>query len=214
MSSILKALRRLEEERARKSHAAPEIAASLLRSGVRRRSPSPWIWPAVITAVAALAAALLWSWRPAPLANQIVTPIASPPTISRAVTAGRGGEIIIEEVMDQRRPVLLPPVHSQVVSVPAPLPVEINQPPQGAETGISTPSKTNKPATAFIEKRQNPVVSAIAWQEDSSARMAVVDGLPVMTGESVGTARVQEILRDHILFTEAGMLFTVYVDPQ
>jgi hypothetical protein len=42
----------------------------------------------------------------------------------------------------------------------------------------------------------------------------VVDGLPVMTGESVGTARVQEILRDRILFTEAGTLFTVFVDPQ
>jgi hypothetical protein len=44
--------------------------------------------------------------------------------------------------------------------------------------------------------------------------MAVVDGLPVMTGEFVGTARIQEILHDRILFVEAGKLFTVYVDPQ
>ena len=76
-----------------------------------------------------------------------------------------------------------------------------------------TPTATDNPAPAFIAERQTPVVSAIVWQEDSSARMAVVDGLPVMTGEFVGTAKIQEILRDRILFTERGMLFTVYVDP-
>lgn len=213
MSSILKALRRLEEERARKSSVAPEIAASLLRSGARRRPTSPWIWPAVITVVVAMAAALLWSWRPAPVANQIDTPVASPATSSRAVTAGRGGEVIIEEVIDQHRPVLLPPV-PPVVPAPAPLPVKINPSPPNAEPGVTTPVAANKPVPALIEERQSPVVSAIAWQEDSSARMAVVNGLPVMTGELVGTARVQEILRDRVLFTEAGLLFTVYVDPQ
>jgi hypothetical protein len=35
-----------------------------------------------------------------------------------------------------------------------------------------------------------------------------------MTGEFVGTAKVQEILRDRILFVEEGKLFTVSVDPQ
>ena len=51
MSSILKALRRLEEERARKSHAAPEIAANLLRRGARRRSTPLWIWPTIVAEI-------------------------------------------------------------------------------------------------------------------------------------------------------------------
>ena len=212
MSSILKALRRLEEERARKSHVAPEIAASLLRSNVRRRPTPPWIWPTVIIAVAAMATAVLWSWRPAPVASPIVTSITAPVTISRAVTAGRGGEVIIEEVMDQRRPVLLPPA-VQPDSEPAHLPAKVNPPAPRVEPGVSTPTVADNPVPAFIAERQTPVVSAIVWQEDGSARMAVVDGLPVMTGEFVGTAKIQEILRDRILFTEAGMLFTVYVDP-
>ena len=212
MSSILKALRRLEEERARKSHAAPEVAASLLRRGPRRRSTSPWIWPTVITVVAGVVVGLLWSWRPILVTNHVVTPVAPPVTVSRAATASRGGAVIIEEVIDQRRPILLPP--SVPVSAPKPLPAKINSPPQKVKSEVSSPSEANKPVTAFIEERQSPVVSAIAWQEDSSARMAVVDGLPVMTGEFVGSARVQEILRDRILFTEAGMLFTVYIDPQ
>lgn len=213
MSSILKALRRLEEERARKSHAAPEIAASLLRRGARRRSTPPWIWPAVIIAVAVVAAGLLWVWRPLLVANQIVTPVAPPASISVTAAANRGGEVIIEEVIDQRRPVLLPS-SLPPDSAQKPLPAKINPPQQKVKSEVLTPSEAIKPVAAFIEERHSPVVSAIAWQEDSTARMAVVDGLPVMTGEFVGSARVQEILRDRILFTEAGILFTVYIDPQ
>jgi alpha-ketoglutarate-dependent taurine dioxygenase len=73
---------------------------------------------------------------------------------------------------------------------------------------------TPEQQVAFARHFGEPVVSAIVWHEDSSARMAVVDGLPVMTGEFVGTAKVQEILRDRILFVEEGKLFTVSVDPQ
>lgn len=211
MSSILKALRRLEEERARKSSVAPEIAASLLRHGARRRPTSTWVWPTVVIAVAAMAAALLWSWRPASVEKQTLMSVASPATISSTATTERSGVVIIEEVIDQRRPVLLPPT-PPVVSVPAPLPT--SPPPPVVKSGGSVPVTADKPATAFIEERRSPVVSAIVWQVDSSARMAVVDGLPVMSGESVGTARIQEILRDRILFAEAGKLFTVYVDPQ
>jgi hypothetical protein len=134
-------------------------------------------------------------------------------TISSAATTERGREVIIEEVMDQRRPVLLPPA-VQSVSTPVPVPAKNHSLPARIEPAVSTPPAADKnPVPAFIAERQNPVVSAIVWQEDSSARMAVVDGLPVMTGEFVGTAKIQEILRDRILFTEAGMLFTVYVDP-
>lgn len=213
MSSILKALRRLEEERARQSSVAPEIAASLLRHGARRRQSPLWLWPTVIIAVAAVAAALLWSWRPAPVTSQIVTPAASPATVvARAATAGRGGEVIIEEVIEQRQPVLLPP--SAPVAVPAPRPVKVNPVAQKIEAGAMPPVAASKAAVPMIEERQRPVVTAIAWQEESSARMAVVDGLPVMTGEFVGAAQIQEIRRDHILFVEAGRLFTVAIQPQ
>lgn len=212
MSSILKALRRLEEERARKSSVAPEIAASLLRGDTRRRLTPPWVWPVVIIAVAAMATALFWSRRPVPLVSQVGTPVASPATLSRAATAGQGGTLIIEEVMDQRRPVL--PHPAPPVPAPMPLPVKVISPPQKADPRVSTPTEANNPATSVIAERQSPVVSAIVWQEDSAARMAVVDGLPVMTGELVGTARIHEILLDRILFIEAGKFFTVYVDPQ
>jgi hypothetical protein len=213
MSSILKALRRLEEERARKSHVAPEIAASLLRHDTRRRPASLWIWPTVLSFVALVLVAFFWLWQPAPLVTQMVTTAPSSVPVPSVSPVERGGEVIIEEVMDQRRPVVLPaPVHT--VAAPALLPAKVDPPPARVEPGVLSPAQGNKPATAFIEERQSPVISAIAWQDDSAARMAVVEGLPVMTGEFVGTAKVQEILRDRILFVEAGRIFSVSIDPQ
>jgi general secretion pathway protein B len=207
MSSILKALRRLEEERARKSHAAPEIAANLLRRGVRRRSNPLWIWPTGVAFAALILAIFSWSWRPAPVVKQTVTPISLPAAMPVAATTGRGGEVIIEEVIDQRRPGLLAPAKPPL---PAPVPVLSAQ---NVETKLIPAAEKSQPAASFIEERQSPVISVIAWQDDSAARMAVVDGLPVMTGEFVGAAKVQEILHDRILFTEEGRFFTVHIDP-
>lgn len=216
MSSILKALRRLEAERARKSHVAPEISASLLRDGARRRQSSLWIWPTVITIVTLTVALLTWSLRPAPMtidsASQKLAPAPFPANLSIDSSAGRG-EVIIEEVMDQRLPVLLPPAQP-TVSAAALLPARVNPAAERAEAGIVTPVAPIKPTATLIEERQSPVVSAIAWQEESSARMAVVDGLPVMTGETIGTAKIQEIQRDRILFVAEGILFIVRLYPQ
>ena len=208
MSSILKALRRLEEERARKSPAAPEIAANLLRQGVRRRSTPLWIWTTVVAVVVlALALAVFsWSWRSTPLGSKIVTPIALPADVPLAASTGQGGEVIIEEVIDQRRHGTLSPAKTLKSSAPV-LSV------QNVKTESIPAVKESKPAAPRSEPRQSPLITAIAWQDDSAARMAVVDGMPVMTGEFVGTAKVQEILRDRIIFAEEGRIFTVHIDP-
>jgi len=210
MSSILKALRRLEEERARKSPIAPEIAASLLRRGARRRQLPLWVWPTVITVIALTAGLLFWSLRPASIkiesASQLPGPAPQPAKISRRSAS----EVIIEEVLDQRRPVLLAPPSP---AVPAPLPATLplaRPRPEAVVEEKALPVQM-KPVVPAIEERQSPVVSAIAWQEESSARMAVVDGLPVMTGEMVGPAKVAEIQPDRILFLEEGVLFSVRI---
>jgi general secretion pathway protein B len=218
MSSILKALRRLEEERARKSHVAPEIAASLLRDGARRR-PSPlWIWPTVMAVVVVLVAALLWSLRPAPVviigAKKLLPPAPSPAALSGELSAGRGNALIIEEVIDQRRPVLLPPANpprAEGVVLP---PVKVTAAAPPTETVVKAAAEPIKAAATSLKERQSPVVTAIIWQEESAARMAVVDGLPVMSGETIGTAKIAEIQRDRILFVEGGILFTVRLDAQ
>lgn len=212
MSSILKALRRLEEERARKSSVAPEIAASLLRHRPLRSSAPRWLWPAAFFAVGLLVAASLWFWRPvAPLPLIVAPPPPSAPLSPSS--AGQGGELIIEEVIDQRRPVLLPP-RTPAVAKNTPPSAKSHLPVAPAASVSLPPDQLSKTTPKSIEERQSPVVSAIVWQDDSAARMAVVDELPVMTGEFVGNVKIQEILRDRIVFAEGESLFIVYVDPQ
>lgn len=212
MSSILKALRRLEEERARKSPVAPEIAASLLRHSPQRRSALRWLWPAAFSVIGLLVAASFWFWRPASPPQIVASPPTAAPPFATTPT-GQGGELIIEEVIDQRKPVLLPSATPAVAT--RALPSAKSDLPTVTVASESLPlAQSRKSIPTVMEERQSPVVSAIAWQDDSAARMAVVEGLPVMTGEFVGNVKVQEILRDRIVFAEGASLFIVYVDPQ
>ncbi|MDO9081499.1 MAG: hypothetical protein Q7U44_11925 [Desulfuromonadales bacterium] len=210
MSSILKALRRLEQERARKSPVAPEIAASLLRHNPQRSSTPRWLWPTTFAVVVLLLAAALWFWRPA--AQNVAPPLTAVPH-SPSTATGQVGELIIEEVIDQRKPVLLSP-RTPSLATTAPLSAKSDQPVAPVASKSLPPAQANKATPDVIAERQRPVVSAIAWQDDSAARMAVVDGLPVMTNEFVGNVKVQEIQRDRIVFADGDILFTVYVDAQ
>lgn len=217
MSSILKALRRLEEERARKNHSTPEISASLLRHGTSRRSPSVvWLWPTLFALIIVILLVLVWwLWRPAPLTRQSESSVPSPANLPAVLPEKRGGVVIIEDVIDTRRPVYPQPATSPV-SKPTPPPITVNPPP--AQMSLQPEGKAqvevNKLSVAPIEERKNPIVSAIAWQDDTSARMAVVDGLPVMTGELVSSAKVLEILSDRIIFEEDGVRFSVRMQTQ
>lgn len=212
MSSILKALRRLEEERARKNNCPPEISASLLRQETHRRSPSfVWMWPTLFALIIVILLVLVWwLWLPAPMVNKPESSIPSSSNLSAVFPEKRGRAVIIEDVIDTRRPIYLQPAASPT-SIPSPPPTMVNPPPapMSLEPENKTPLEVKKVTEAPIIERQSPIVSAIAWQDESSARMAVVDGLPVMTGESVSSAKVVEILFDRIIFEEDGVRFSV-----
>lgn len=213
MSSILKALRRLEEEKARNSNAAPEIAASLLRSHVRRSGVPRWLWPTLLVVGGAGILILLFFsfWRPLPAEQDVVEPISPPASLAVKESAGGGGVVIIEEVIDHRRPILQP---SRPVAAKAPASAPLAVPRKSSPPVRSVQDSSAEPTVSRIEVRQAPVVSAIAWQEESSARMAVIDGLPTMNGEMIGSARVLEIQRDRVLFAEDGASFAVLLPSQ
>lgn len=207
MSSILKALRRLEEERARKSHEAPQIAANLLRSDTRRRQVPLWFWPTVVAVVLGGAALLFWVTRPAP-----VPPPAAPQASVPASRGESGNPLIIEEVVDHRRPVATSaPSTSSPLSAPAATAPVVAPPLQNQPAAVSVPpvAPPLPSVAAAIAERTTPSVTAIAWQEERATRMAVVDGLPVMIGEAIGNAKVEEILPDRVIFVESGQTFSV-----
>lgn len=224
MSSILKALRKLEEERARQRETAPEIATSILRVAARRKLLPLWLWPGVVVGGMLLAAALFWGLRPEPATPVApVVPTATAPAVQRSSSA----DAIIEEVLDTRVPAV--PVAAARRTPPAPV-VQSSQsrrlPPSASPSTVTTPPTvvtapvvpvTSDPTTVpplkstqpLAGAHSQPVVSAIAWQEDRASRMAVVNGLPVMEGELVGTAMIEEIQADGVVFSENGQHFSV-----
>lgn len=52
-------------------------------------------------------------------------------------------------------------------------------------------------------------VSGIAWQDERSARRAVINGFLLKEGSSVAGARVMEIQQDRVRFSLAGRNFEV-----
>lgn len=217
MSSILKALRKLEEERARRRDAPSEIATSILRGEPRRVLSPLWLWPVLIGVVILLAAGVFWGWRAtmASPESKIAPLVVAEPVAAVPV---KNGEVVVEEIIDPRRPVLptvaavrpraVKRVHavaaagtspSRVVpkrAADAPVTSELASPPR-----VSVPVA---PAVAAVATESRPVVSAIAWQEDRAGRVAVIDGLPVMEGEQVGQATVVEIRQDRVLLSNAS----------
>jgi general secretion pathway protein B len=54
-------------------------------------------------------------------------------------------------------------------------------------------------------------VSGIAWQKESTSRLAVVNGVPVSQGAVVVGAKIEEILPDRVRFTRDSRSFEVFL---
>lgn len=68
-----------------------------------------------------------------------------------------------------------------------------------------------KPIVPTIPSPSDIRVSGIAWQDEQSARRAVVNGFLMQEGGSVSGAKIAEIFRDRVRFSQAGSIFDVYL---
>lgn len=206
MSSILKALRRLEEDRARKSDNVPTIATSLLRSHSHRRSSVSSPWFVAFLVVAALSSLLLLWPKDRTSTDSHLTPAKNSllPPQSQTLPIQTGRRLIMEEVIPPR-----PLAPSAVTQNKASLSDKVVPPPLRVEAKEGSSLSPGDVSVETYPERQSPAVSAIAWQETSAARMAVIDDLPVMSGETIHQAKVVEIQPDYVIFEEEGLRFIV-----
>lgn len=220
MSSILKALKKLEEEKAQRRETPVDIACDILRSPrPHRRSFPTGAVPVVVggIAVAALAGWLLLTWisfgRPRAASSVEPAPSAQarpqhPPLMNAAAAETRAAadepevvEVRIAEPQAPRvsdtggRPLREPAVTTAKAA--AKLPPPMSPPPE--------PSPESAPR--FV--RPDLTVSGIAFQLDHQARLAVVNDLPVMEGTEIDGATVEEILPDQVRFSFSGRVFEV-----
>lgn len=77
--------------------------------------------------------------------------------------------------------------------------------------GSASPGAPVPLAAGQAPSLEHPVlhVGGIAWQKDSASPMAIVNGTPVAEGSTVGGARVEKIYQERVRFSHKGRTFDV-----
>jgi general secretion pathway protein B len=238
MSSILKALKKLEEEKTSGRSGNADIARAILLGTPRRTGKAGWVLP-VSVAGAAFAAALLTylltvgapsrnrevphvvSTETAPEANDGAENLeTSAPTSSPRDSYREDGPATVNAPKSpvnrgERIPGTTPasghrPSSSGTKS-PDEAPIVAEKP--SREHAVSTPPTYTAQTVQPPQVRSLPTlkVSGIAWQKDGANRLAVINGLPVTEGMTVEGARVEEIFQDKVRFSFERRTFDVAV---
>ncbi|TYP00287.1 general secretion pathway protein B [Geothermobacter ehrlichii] len=198
MSSILKALRKLEEEKVRSGENRVDIAADILRGEGRSKGSGsrPAIWTTVLLAVLVLLAGGIY-YLGAKKGPQFVVQ----PPAGEAVPGQSAGKA--------------------VTAVPRPPLGETPGPEPSTSSALSASGGGRQASGLAAGKPQasRPVkteadavpltVSGIVYQDAPENRMAIINDLPVMTGSVVEGYRVEKILRDRVIFSDGERRLSV-----
>lgn len=234
MSSILKALRKLEEEKRGGKLKAPDLRVDQGRPDTSARP----LVPLVIGAVSGMVlVGLIFLWLTGPQAKRdLLLNDTRVPATPVNTQAQRLPQTVVEQplvsVPDATLPRPFAP-DSGVAETPV-LPAATASEPAKATsepvsnstaaihvqgTGRTSAATTSQqsvidvqqdlsPATAELPAGINLLVSEIFYQDDVNS-MAVVNDLPVMIGSHVDSAVVTEIHADRVLFQIDGQVYTV-----
>lgn len=215
MSSILKALKKLEDSKAARPPGSLHIDADILRDDTPRSLSLPGI---------ALAAALLFvcgggatylymkrSMTATP--EQPPTPAVAP--LPRQVTRDiRPAAQPVAPSPSQVQPnAVIPPAAPPVVQHAAPRPVTPATKKTAAPRRPATPlpSPAVQPTAQAAPAAAPPVVkvNGIAFQGDGASSVAVINGSPVSTGSVIDGVTVEDIQKDRVRFSYGGERFEV-----
>lgn len=215
MSSILKALKRLEEDKAERLDAPVDIARDILRQTRKTRHPTPWkrlvpIFGGVVVAAGTLF--LLYGW----LSVRTSKPVTRAEVVAAQPRSPQPPVIVPVDVKATVLPAV--PAEPEIVEVRmAPPPVAGTGEP-AARPGSPAPKASATPKTLVPPPAAKPApvataepsawprlsVSGIAFQAEREARLAVVNDLPVMEGTLIEDVKVEEILADRVRFASEG----------
>lgn len=213
MSYILDALKKVEHEKLKKS--APgsmtSITGDLFQSQIPRTAPAErWKVLVVIALVSFVTFAVTWfmlrNTRPknTPISSSAVTSTANPAvTASRApIAASAPATVVVESVVSSPAPAPAPEIDD-----------EDERPKRLPETSAAAVRPLPvKPPLQSIQPPADLKLSGIAWQDERSARRAVVNGFLLKEGAVVSGARIAEIRADRVRFSLSGRTFEIKLD--
>lgn len=223
MSSILEALKKLEDEKTARRGGLGNIAGKVTASGRRARQRPAWLVPAAMAAIAIAAVLVTYTvmggfsprhgttvplTNPAPPSPNPAISLpqaASPDGASSAPSqaglpapARRGATPGASAAASQAS---IAPVAAGKRSSLLPHPQPDNQPEKAAVP--PQPSSNGKPPALNV--------SGIAWQKDNASRLAVVNGASVTEGAAIAGARVDEIFPDRVRFSYRNKSFEIFL---
>lgn len=232
MSSILKALKRLEEEKAEREAAAAGISGRVVKSGVVVPRPqSPWRLPLAMVGGAVVAVLVTYvamggfgpgrgpqerppvapQSQPLPAVSTAAAPVPTEP--SQKTTPVLPARPSTELTTSRKFPAAVPEHRGTAPRMPSAAP-----PQEKVSPAVATPEPVPQPApvpepAAVPAEPSVPLlkVTGIAWQKDAAGRVAMVNGGAVTGGGKVSGARVEEILPDRVRFTFGGRSFDVFL---
>lgn len=215
MSSILKALKKLEHEKMIRLPDSVRIDSDILKSTDSPRRYSPMVSIVLILLVfgGGSAATYFFMKEPkAPLATSKSQPdlttqkLKPPPPVK---TETLPAEIIV-----------VPSTKSET-EVPR---IQPRKPATAIKTSVAVVKKpTRVPVTGVSQKKNDPEdelhpavaaapvlrVNGIAFQNSSADSMAIVNGIPVSNGSTIEGSVVEEVRKDRVLFQRNGEKFEI-----
>lgn len=223
MSSILKALKKLEAEQSRlQEEKQLNVAAEILRPPTARGIQARWLWLLGSTSIGViiiLTFALLRKPSPkeAPQAREIplISQPASAPATTPALTGldtkpqtnsnkGAGSNIPsspetrnMEPQQQQVNPLREDFNNKTTLELPSP-PGTTMEPPRVEPAAKSTPRPPPLTTGSTL------TLSGIAWNKDSADRLAIINGQPTAIGATLNGAVVEEILQDRVKLSLNG----------
>jgi general secretion pathway protein B len=200
MSSILKALKKVEAEKVSRSDAPVDIARDILRQSGRGSGTGFRLLLLTFFALVAAAGIIVL------LLSEIGEKTEGP---SRA--ASPAGEGIINPGVEDLQPASAARDNTPRSSGTENLLSDKDIRPESSgvfETHLLAPDAAASEPTP-LKRIPALIVTGIAYQQDREGRLAVVNELPVMEGTLIEGARIEEILEDRVRFVKDGRTFEV-----
>lgn len=218
MSSILKALKKLEQEKVLRGERTVDLALDIHRGAQRRQGGSP---VTILLVILLLVIVIAGAWvlmtpegekretlpggtivgtPPQPLA---VVP-ETPPVVQPAFPAELPSAAKEETPVPGKRKNIARTLDAPGAEPPAP-------PPKESSSSVSPvrPEGVRNQLRQFAGLK----LTGIVWQGDASSRMAIIDDLPVMVGTVISGATVVEILTDRVVLSHDGKTFELLLEP-
>jgi len=229
MSSILKALKKLEEEKLlHEESAGINLSREILTQNRGSRNLRRWLWLLGASAtgiIIILSAALLRKSAPinavqsggsAAVAPQPPLPALPGEKLPVSPQAtGHGTESSLPAPSTVNEPNLKPARQNIEQQPETALRREAALPP--ATTTPAAPAPKPDPVVKAAPLRppavseQKLTLSGIAWNKDSADRLAIINGQPTAIGATVNGAVIEEILQDRVKLSHKGKSFELLI---